>query len=159
MKTSTSGMQTAHPELHVAQQKVRAALQDAVARGRSKPEMEVCDFLATDPMRVYLGERRCRMDNEARPMHAASRLGLPSILARTASFSTTLALLSEIATCSLAPAIQASMRLQMWDRQALPCLHTLLTPLVLQHAFGAITWNCVSFASQMAHRIIVGLMA
>ena len=41
MKTSTYGMQTAHPELHVAQQKMRAALQDAVARGRSKPEMEV----------------------------------------------------------------------------------------------------------------------
>ena len=56
MKTSTHGMQTAHPKLHVAQQKVRAALQDAVARGRSKPEMEVCGFLASESMRFHLGE-------------------------------------------------------------------------------------------------------
>ena len=56
MKTSTRGMQTAQPELHVAQQKMRAALQDAVARGRCKPQMEVCDFLATESVCLHLGE-------------------------------------------------------------------------------------------------------
>ena len=29
------------------------------------------------------------------------------------------------------------MHLKMWDRQALPCLHTLLISLGLQHHFGA----------------------
>ena len=56
MKTSTPGMQTAHPELHVAQQKMRAALQHAVVRDRSKPEMEVCGFLATQSRCSHLNE-------------------------------------------------------------------------------------------------------
>ena len=50
------------------------------------------------------------------------------------------------------------MRLQMWEQQALPCLHTLLIPLGLQHHFDTMTQN-VYHSPQMAHVIVIGPMA
>ena len=56
-------MPTAHPDLHAAQQQMRAMLREAVARGRSKPKMEVSVLSNTNaslPFSDWAGLSRVR---------------------------------------------------------------------------------------------------
>ena len=137
MKTSTRGMQTAHPELHVAQRKMRAALQDAVARGRSKPEMEVCDLLAAESMHLFN-----LMSDDAACAMRPDRCMLPPGEACQASWrgphptaQRQLCYQRQQYVCSPQPCRQACAYRCRIDRLLHACL---LIPLGLQHCLNAV---------------------